>query len=219
MRIHCNWALLLAISLSILPRVRAQPPTPQVGGTTSTAKLDADGEPLPPGAHFRLGTRHWRHRGEGYSICYSPDSKKIALTSRYCDVVVLNVKTGRREFAGKLKLKDGSSLKASAIAFSPSGQELAARSLSSRLKMVALKDFTWEKGANGWQSRWCPLGEGMVNWTEFFQLLTNIPFAGPVSVHIEYDPGGRTRVEKIDNNLAAAERDIAFVRKHLAAIK
>jgi hypothetical protein len=38
-------------------------------------------------------------------------------------------------------------------------------------------------------------------------------------VHIEYDPGGRTRAEKIDNNLAAAERDIAFVRKHLAAVK
>lgn len=91
--------------------------------------------------------------------------------------------------------------------------------ISSRLKMVALKDFVWEKGAKGWQTRWCPLGEGMVDWTEFFQLLAKIPFAGPVSVHIEYDPGGRTRMEKIDNSLAAAERDIAFVRKHLAAVQ
>lgn len=91
--------------------------------------------------------------------------------------------------------------------------------ISSRLKMVALKDFTWEKGAKGWQTRWCPLGQGMVDWPEFFQLLAKLPFAGPVSVHIEYDPGGRTRAERIDNNLAAAERDIGFVRKHLAAMK
>lgn len=89
--------------------------------------------------------------------------------------------------------------------------------VSSRLKMIALKDVVWEKGAKGWQSRWCPLGQGMVDWTEFFQILAKLSFNGPISVHIEYDPGGRTRLEKIDNSLAAAQRDIAFVRKHLAA--
>jgi sugar phosphate isomerase/epimerase len=56
----------------------------------------------------------------------------------------------------------------------------------------------------------------MVNFGEFFQLLANVPFAGPISVHIEYDPGGSTRVERIDNALAAAQRDIRFVREHLA---
>lgn len=84
-----------------------------------------------------------------------------------------------------------------------------------RVVMVAVKDFVWEKSERGWQTRWCPLGEGMVNWDEFFQLLAKIPFAGPLSVHIEYNPGGSTRVERIDNALAAAQRDVAFVRKHL----
>ena len=88
--------------------------------------------------------------------------------------------------------------------------------ISSRLKMVALKDFVWEKTSQGWQTRWCPLGQGMVNWTEFFQLLAKIPFAGPISVHIEYDPGGNTRLERIDNCLLAAQRDIGFLREHLA---
>jgi sugar phosphate isomerase/epimerase len=88
--------------------------------------------------------------------------------------------------------------------------------ISSRLKMVALKDYVWEKSSRGWQTRWCPLGEGMVNWTDFFALLVKIPFPGPISVHIEYDPGGSTRMERIDNSLAAAQRDIEFVRKHLA---
>jgi L-ribulose-5-phosphate 3-epimerase len=89
--------------------------------------------------------------------------------------------------------------------------------IAPRLKMVALKDFVWERTAKGWQTRWCPLGEGMVNWDEFFPLLTKASFPGPISIHIEYDPGGSTRVERIDNALAAAERDLAFVRKHLAS--
>jgi sugar phosphate isomerase/epimerase len=88
--------------------------------------------------------------------------------------------------------------------------------IKSRVVMVAVKDYVWEKTDRGWQTRWCPLGEGMVNWDEFFQLLAKIPFAGPLSVHIEYNLGGSTRVERIDNALAAAQRDVAFVRKHLA---
>lgn len=88
--------------------------------------------------------------------------------------------------------------------------------ISPRLMMVALKDFVWEKSSKGWQTRWCPLGEGMVNWDEFFQLLNRFPFPGPLSVHIEYDPGGKTRSERVENCLAAAQRDITFVREHLA---
>lgn len=88
--------------------------------------------------------------------------------------------------------------------------------IKSRIVMIAVKDYVWEKTNRGWQTRWCPLGQGMVNWDEFFQILAKIPFAGPLSVHIEYDPGGSTRVERIDNALAAAQRDVAFVRKHLA---
>lgn len=87
--------------------------------------------------------------------------------------------------------------------------------ISSRLTMVALKDYVWEKTSGGWQTRWCPLGEGMMNWTEFFRLLAKIPFHGPISLHIEYDPGGATRIQRIDNSLAAAERDLAFLRVHL----
>jgi len=91
--------------------------------------------------------------------------------------------------------------------------------ISPRLAMVAIKDYVWEKTAKGWRTHWCPLGEGMVDWPEVFRQLARFPFPGPVSVHIEYDPGGSTRLERIDNNLAAAERDLAFVRKHLASVK
>lgn len=88
--------------------------------------------------------------------------------------------------------------------------------ISPRLAMVALKDFVFEKTSGGWQTRWCPLGEGMVKWDEFFALLVRLPFPGPLSIHIEYNPGGNSRVGRIDNALAAAQKDVAFVRKHLA---
>lgn len=88
--------------------------------------------------------------------------------------------------------------------------------IAPRLTMVALKDFTWEKTAKGWQTRWCPLGEGAVDWGEFFRMLARVSFPGPISVHIEYDPGGTTRPERVDNSLAAARRDIDFAREHLA---
>jgi sugar phosphate isomerase/epimerase len=86
--------------------------------------------------------------------------------------------------------------------------------ISPRLTMLALKDYVWEKSSRGWQTRWCPLGEGMVNWSEFFRLLAQVPFQGPISIHIEYDPGGATRPERIDNSLTAAQRDLTFLRKH-----
>ena len=58
----------------------------------------------------------------------------------------------------------------------------------------------------------------MVNWPEFFALLIKVPFPGPISIHIEYDPGGSTKLERIDRNLEAAQRDIDFVRKQGARV-
>ncbi len=87
--------------------------------------------------------------------------------------------------------------------------------IAPRVKMMALKDYVWEKTSSGWRTRWCPLGEGMVNWPEFFALLVKVPFPGLISTHIEYDPGGSTKLERIDRNLEAAQRDVDFVRKQL----
>jgi L-ribulose-5-phosphate 3-epimerase len=46
--------------------------------------------------------------------------------------------------------------------------------VSERLKMVAVKDFYWEKSGGQWRTRWCPLGEGMVRWPEFFKSLAGV---------------------------------------------
>lgn len=56
-----------------------------------------------------------------------------------------------------------------------------------RMKMVAVKDFYWEKGASGkWAMKWCPLGEGMVDWPKVFARLAKAKFTGPVTLHVEY---------------------------------
>ncbi|HVR72125.1 MAG TPA: TIM barrel protein [Vicinamibacteria bacterium] len=85
-----------------------------------------------------------------------------------------------------------------------------------RLKMVAVKDFFWEKTASGWRQRNCPLGEGMVEWKPFFAALARAAFAGPVSLHLEYDIPGDTPAARQDHTLAAATRDLAFLRARLA---
>jgi L-ribulose-5-phosphate 3-epimerase len=72
------------------------------------------------------------------------------------------------------------------------------------LKMVALKDFYWEKVEGKWRVAWCPMGEGMVNWRPVFASFAKAGFAGPFTLHSEYKGGEEP---------AAMERDLKFVRE------
>ena len=93
------------------------------------------------------------------------------------------------------------------------GWKLALNLVSKRLKMVAIKDFYWEKTAQrGWQQIECQLGQGMVDWPYFFRTLAQIGFQGPFSLHVEYAIPGQTPAEKEDNTLAAAHRDLVFLK-------
>jgi sugar phosphate isomerase/epimerase len=81
--------------------------------------------------------------------------------------------------------------------------------------MIAIKDFIWEKNRGQWKTRWVPLGEGMVRWSEFFKILRRVSFEGPISLHIEYDPGGSTKSARFENSLAAGIRDLRFLKQQL----
>jgi L-ribulose-5-phosphate 3-epimerase len=94
---------------------------------------------------------------------------------------------------------------------------LGFRRVRERLKMIAIKDFIWEKSGGEWRTRWVPLGEGMVRWPDFFKILKQISFQGPISLHIEYDPGGSTKAARFENSLAAAARDLQFLKQQLRA--
>jgi L-ribulose-5-phosphate 3-epimerase len=84
-----------------------------------------------------------------------------------------------------------------------------------RLKMVALKDFFWRKTEKGWVIEDCPLGDGQVDWPWFGSVLRDLHFAGPISMHLEYETGGSTPQERMRRALDAARRDLAFARKAL----
>ena len=88
------------------------------------------------------------------------------------------------------------------------GWKIALRLALPRLKMLAIKDFYWEKSGGQWTRRMCPMGEGMVAWPEIFVALARARFTGPMSLHLEYNP---------KDELAAIERDRAWVEKQVAA--
>ena len=96
------------------------------------------------------------------------------------------------------------------------GWKTAMRLVAPRLKMVAVKDFYWEKTSRGWKIHDCPLGEGMVDWTWYSKALADAGFNGPLSVHLEYEIGGSTSDEQRARTLDAAARDLQFIRQHLS---
>jgi len=79
-----------------------------------------------------------------------------------------------------------------------------------RLKMIAVKDCRWLKSPKGWLIENCPLGEGLVDWAFVGKALRDAQFAGPISLHLEYEIPAGTR-----HTLDAATRDLAFARKFL----
>jgi sugar phosphate isomerase/epimerase len=96
------------------------------------------------------------------------------------------------------------------------GWRTAFNLVAPRLSMIALKDFFWDKSGGSWQVRNCPMGEGMVDWKRFFDMLAKARFRGPVSLHLEYEITGATPAAEQDNTLAAAARDLAFIKARFA---
>ncbi|MGH9433757.1 MAG: sugar phosphate isomerase/epimerase family protein [Terriglobia bacterium] len=95
------------------------------------------------------------------------------------------------------------------------GWKSATNLVMPRLKMIAIKDFYWGKTSKGWRTVNCPLGQGMVHWKYYFMALARDGYHGPVSLHLEYEIPGKTRAEREANTLAAAERDLAFLKAGL----
>lgn len=90
----------------------------------------------------------------------------------------------------------------------PSGFNTALRLTLPRLKMVTARDCYFSKEGGAWKLVQCPLGEGMVEWPQFFTTLARAKFAGPISVQPEYRP---------QEQLAAIRKDVAFLKQQLAA--
>ena len=88
------------------------------------------------------------------------------------------------------------------------GWQLSLQMAAPRIKMIAIKDFYFEKVKGKWKLQWCPLGQGMVDWPKVFTILKGANFAGPASLHSEYE-GGET--------MESIARDFAFMKKQVDA--
>lgn len=67
---------------------------------------------------------------------------------------------------------------------------LGLKLLSPYIKITAIKDFRWTENNGKWRSENCPLGEGMVDFKEYFGLVKQYNIDGPISLHFEYPLGG-----------------------------
>ena len=69
------------------------------------------------------------------------------------------------------------------------GREISQKLVTPRLKMIALKNFYWNKAV----PVWCPMGQGFVNWKQVFGDFAEAGYSGPISLHLEYDGGNGCR--------------------------
>ena len=86
------------------------------------------------------------------------------------------------------------------------------RILGPYLRGIAVKDFVWAKDAKGaWKEQWVPIGEGMVHFPEFFQMVKQAAFTGPLQIHFEYPLKGSH-----EETYAAMKRDLTALRGYMS---
>ncbi|MCM4155498.1 sugar phosphate isomerase/epimerase family protein [Gramella sp. AN32] len=92
------------------------------------------------------------------------------------------------------------------------------RLLKDHIKTIVLKDFKWEKVNGRWELVNVPIGEGMVDFRNYFQLLKSYGLNPPVSLHLEYPLGGAEKGHDkitVDKKLVfdAMQKDLLAVRR------
>jgi sugar phosphate isomerase/epimerase len=85
------------------------------------------------------------------------------------------------------------------------------------IKCTDLKDSSWVKKGNKWIAEVVPIGEGFVNFNEYFGLIKKYNIKGPASVHFEYSPFEPPNLvmplpEKRKLLLEAMKKDISAVK-------
>jgi sugar phosphate isomerase/epimerase len=107
-----------------------------------------------------------------------------------------------------------------ATAESGANWETGFRIIAPYIKSLAIKDFKWTVKDGKLQKEGCPLGEGIVDWKKFLQLLKQYNINVPITMHFEYDLGGAEnglRNPKIDKKeiILAMKKDLALLKTWL----
>lgn len=68
--------------------------------------------------------------------------------------------------------------------------ELALKVVKPWINSLAIKDFVWQKGKKRWETKWVPLGDGMVDFKRYSEQVNPLLSEIPITIHYEYDLGG-----------------------------
>ena len=85
------------------------------------------------------------------------------------------------------------------------------------VKCTDIKDFKWSQTNGKLDPESVPVGEGMVNFDEYFKLVKKFNVPGPISIHLEYPP-----FERFNKVLPEAEKRKLFItvmKKDIDAVK
>ncbi len=108
-----------------------------------------------------------------------------------------------------------------ATAESGANWETGFRLIAPYIKSIAIKDFKYELKDGKLLKVGCPLGEGVIDWKKYLQLLKQYKINVPITMHFEYDLGGAEnglRTIKIDKKviLDAMKKDLTLLKTWLA---
>ncbi len=67
---------------------------------------------------------------------------------------------------------------------------LGMKFLSDKINSFDVKDFIWKKTEGTWRPFNVPVGEGMVDFKRYFQLIDELNIEGDFTLHLEYPLGG-----------------------------
>ena len=90
--------------------------------------------------------------------------------------------------------------------------------LKPHIKSIDIKDFQWSKKNNKWEAEMVPIGEGLVNFSEYLGLLKQYGIRVPVSLHYEYPLGGAEHGNKTltipkEECVASMKKDLVKLRE------
>lgn len=96
----------------------------------------------------------------------------------------------------------------------PLGMEI----ISGHIRTTCIKDFTWIEENKRFKPVSVPLGEGIVDYKKYFELLKKGEISGPVSIHYEFpllsdQDTGKNKTEQIKIIIPILKRDLAVYKQ------
>ncbi|MEX0601223.1 MAG: TIM barrel protein [Rhodothermales bacterium] len=93
---------------------------------------------------------------------------------------------------------------------------LGLRLIAPYVRTTVIKDFEWEKRDGRWTVKNVPLGDGMVEFEAYFELVRYLGISGPISLHFEYElPEHQDIARRTRETAKLMRRDLDRLRTYM----